>query len=431
MRRISIIFFLLTATICAKSQIISVNTGDFAASVPSLDVFLSRFNGIQHNPYTADYFAESELRKANIVLLFDFNYVNQSDRLKRLAMEFAEYVASNNINLSLLDSLFFLEVECPVEYKGKMSSISLTIQAKSTSATTYKWVIVDARGDMLEMAEKDSHSIIMPHEHSLNFMKMISKLERYPNTITSLVSDDCIPNSLTALCALVSNKLLLLKPITNDGIVFHFLQIPGYVFSVKRQLREGSNSGWLITNIERCTAEQKQDYFNQLKPHTVKTADSIIEEQYSETGMLLVRHKVHEYYDLLNNYLTSCPQKDSTGALQDDEKRIIAFFDSPNQTIVNDIPYYYFQELEYDDIISLSDYIKELSKLAESSNVNISVSVNKVVPIANESMSGNEYMVTLYKMISVDGEVTCIDEFLVFNTEKEKFSIVTNISEEK
>lgn len=426
MRKLLVIFSLLSATFFARSQIISTNSADFMASVPSLDVFLNRFNGTQHNPYAAENFTDYELRKADMALLFDFNYVNQSNNLKGLAMEFIEYVASNNIQLGLLDSLFFIEVACPVDYKGKKSSIRLTIQAKSTSATTYKWVIVNVRGDMLEMAEKDPRSIIMPHEHSLNFMKMISKLERNPTTITSFVPDDCISNSLTALCALVSNKLLTLKPIANDGITFHFLQVPGYVFSAKRLMREGSNSGWLITNLERCSAEQKQIYVNWLKPHTINAVDSTVAEQHYETGMLHARQMVHEYYDMLNKYLTSCSKRESTRALSVDEKRVTAFFDSLDQVVINDLQYYCFLGKEYGDSIPLSNYIEELASLAENSNVTISVSVNEVVPIEDTSVNGEEYLVTLYKMISVNGDVICYEETLVYHAEKKKLSFRQN-----
>ena len=224
MKNLCFFILLLIASLDVYPQIVSTISADFASSVPSLDMFLGRFNGTKHNPNALEHFGGEELRKADIALLFDFNYVSRGDIAKRQAMEFAEFAVDNDIKLSLLDSLFFIEVQCPVVYKGKKSSISLTIQAKSTSATTYKWVIVDARGDMLELAKRDTSHMIYPHEHSLNFMKMISMLESYPSTITSLVADDCSPDALTSLCALVDEKVLVLNPIPFDGMVFHFLQ---------------------------------------------------------------------------------------------------------------------------------------------------------------------------------------------------------------
>ena len=416
-----IVLSLLLSSLYARAQITSKITNDFASSVPSLDMFLCRFNGTQHNPYASENFLESELRKADIALLFDYNFLSQSDKNKQLAMDFAEYSASNDIMLSLLDSLFFIEVECPVEYKGKKSSISLTIQAKATSATTYKWVIVDVRGDMLEMAAKDPHCIIMPHEHSLNFMKMVSMLERYPETITSLVPDDCILNTLTTLCALVSNKLLTFKPIANDGITFHFLQVPEYVFSAKRLLHEGSNSGWLITNLEQCSNEQKQAYINRLMPH-VPSNDTSEAMQRTEMEMLRAKQKVHEYYDMLNRYLALCSIRDSSNTLPDEKQRIVTFFDSPNQEILNDLPINYYLEIESSDSVSIANYTDELVKLAEISNVSIAVSVNEVIPINDPLLNGESYMVKLYKMISVDGDVTCHDEILIYHANKEKLS---------
>ncbi len=426
-----IVLSLLLSTLYARAQVTTKLTSDFASSIPSLDVFLDRFNGTQHNPYAAENFVESELRKADIVLLFDYNYLSQSDYIQQLAMNFADYSAINDIKLSLLDSLFFIEVECPVEYKGKMNSICLTIQAKATSATTYKWVIVDVRGDMLEMAAKDPHCIIMPHEHSLNFMKMVSMLERYPETITSLVPEDCLPNTLTTLCALVNDKLLTLKPIANNGITFHFLQVPGYVFSAKRLLHEGSNSGWLITNLDQCTDEQKYDYINRLMPHKVLSNDTPELGQRTEMEMLRAQQKVHEYYDILNRLLASCPIRDSSMVFSDDEQRLIALLDSPEQKILNDLPFNYYPEIESGDSVTVANYINELFKLAEISNASIAVSVNEVVPITDSSMNGEAYRVKIYKMISVDGDVTCHDEVLVYHAKKEKLSFPADLMTKK
>lgn len=421
MKKQCFFIILLLVSLESYSQIVSTLSADFASSVPSLDMFISRFNGTKHNPYALEHFSGEELRKADIVLLLDFNYVSRSDMTKQQAMEFAEFVTDNGIMLSLLDPLFFLEVQCPVMYNGKKNTISLVLQAKPTSSTTYKWNIVDAHGEMLELAKKDTMHIIYPHEHSLNFMKMISLLERYPSTITSLVADDCSPDALTSLCTLVNDGLLTLKSIPPDNIVFHFLQIPGYAFTAKRQFREGGNSGWLINNLEQCSEEQKQDYVNRLTPHRIKTCDNLTLQRSVDTEKIKVKHFVHDYYDKLNGYLAECYNSDSSLVLLNEATEIISYFKTPSQVIINDMPAY-LSRTEYADSISLYDYVYELGDIAKSSNVTITVTVNDVDYVTDTTIYGEAYQVSLFKMISIDGDVSCHSELVIYNVNDGKIS---------
>ena len=45
-----------------------------------------------------------------------------------------------------------------------------------------------------------------------------------------------------------------------NEINYHFLQVPGWGFTVNKYMRDTSNSGWLISSLNRMTDRQKQIY---------------------------------------------------------------------------------------------------------------------------------------------------------------------------
>ena len=75
----------------------------------------------------------------------------------------------------------------------------------------------------------------------------IALSDGYKNT-TRLFPSQIKTDRLSGLAFLIQNGMFKVKEITN--VSFHFHNIPGYAFTIKRIERKNSyNTGWLITNL--------------------------------------------------------------------------------------------------------------------------------------------------------------------------------------
>lgn len=59
----------------------------------------------------------------------------------------------------------------------------------------------------------------------------------------------------------VSKKINLLNV---KKLCFYFLDVPNYLFKIEEIGRKGTNSGWLISHLEKANDEKKKEYINKL-----------------------------------------------------------------------------------------------------------------------------------------------------------------------
>ena len=69
-------------------------------------------------------------------------------------------------------------------------------------------------------------------------------------------------DQLSYLSALINTKQITFAQC--DSVVFHCLNVKGYLFKVAKFNRKDYNTGWLISDFQTINEEEKQRYINQL-----------------------------------------------------------------------------------------------------------------------------------------------------------------------
>jgi len=94
-----------------------------------------------------------------------------------------------------------------------------------------------------------------PMSHELDFMNLIHVFQD-KNEVELYTSKEYHPDFLTLFIYEVKNGNLSFK--TVQQVKFHFFQVPGWYFELTDFNRRSSNSGWLIANLLKINAEEKE-----------------------------------------------------------------------------------------------------------------------------------------------------------------------------
>jgi serine/threonine protein kinase len=119
-------------------------------------------------------------------------------------------------------------------------------------------VITGISTEILELPKiKDSMRIISPVSHGTGFIALYDVFKDGAN-IQNYIAKDYIPDTLTYFISLMSlNKIKLTEV---NKVKYHFLQIPGWAFTVDYFNRKELNSGWLISELKRMSNNEKRAY---------------------------------------------------------------------------------------------------------------------------------------------------------------------------
>lgn len=233
---------------------------DFKQNVSMVSEFMSRFNGKQQIFYQLP---DSMQARANLIHLFDREWLfNQKDSMQNEVMKFVDTILSDSVMIHYEDSTWFAEVACHGIFKGKSHFITLFLKPEKIKEFVYRWVIVGAKGDLFKMEPpKRNHGLdIMPNNHEVSFIA-IPKLEQIGNEyILNFSQMSYEPEALAVFYSLVYSGTLKIK--STESPIYHFLQVPGYVFVVRRFSREEANAGWLIDSLIKTNEDMKFDYLN-------------------------------------------------------------------------------------------------------------------------------------------------------------------------
>lgn len=261
-----IIYILLLSicTICMPIYGQSLSDKEFQNDaqhkVKLLEEFMARFNGEETHKMVAD---EDSLKKDELNLLYLMNsemFIANKDSMLRISNEFIDSIQANKTKLSFDDDQWFAEVKVNCTYMNKETQITLFLRPEEIKPFQHRWVIVGARGQMLALdSSQRNHGLdILPNNHEIGFMAL-PKIHLLGNDkILNYAAADYHTNQLTVFYAMV--YIGALKMNYTDEITYHFFEVPGFVFTVKRYVRQGFNSGWLISKIEKIGEAAKFNY---------------------------------------------------------------------------------------------------------------------------------------------------------------------------
>lgn len=243
--------------LCCNAQIFDMLNSDiYRGRVKLVSEFMERFNGDEKNPYidpNAD-----EIDKINLCQLFNIDFIlkNRSENEPK-AFQFVDSVLNHDVKLHYSNPDWYAKTTCIATFKGKEVKFDLFLVVEPRGNDMYKWVIADVDGDIFDLKPSKSSDQIMllPNEHESNFMRLYSITNGKDDLITLYSISDNNTERLTVFNTLVYYGLLNIEYI--DDVEFTFLQVPGYLFTIREFERESTNSGWLIDSWFPISNEEK------------------------------------------------------------------------------------------------------------------------------------------------------------------------------
>lgn len=263
------LFFILQAACIhmaqAQSELV-IDTrmkSDFVAQVKSIDEFICRFNGIESNSVISP---DSACRQNNIIALFNYG-IDRGDMteegFKNMVFDFVGQALEGGVELKVTGGGMWVEANGSFSYEGKVHPMTVIMQSEFMKNGEERWAIAGVRGlAAAGVVDTLKYYSINPLEHELNFMAFDTTLLNNPSKAFGYRSKNAKIDELTVFLAFVSAGKI--RPgIINDFTV-HFTDVPGFIFTLNRFSRAGSNSGWLISGLKKSTEAEKQQYLNNL-----------------------------------------------------------------------------------------------------------------------------------------------------------------------
>lgn len=228
--------------------------------VKLLEEFMARFNGDETHGMIAD--KDSLKDELNMLYLMNAEmFAMNKDSMLKVSNEFTDSIRTNKTKLFYDDGRWFAEVKVNCTYMDKETQITLFLRPEEIKPFQHRWVITGARGNMLALnPPQRNHGLdILPNNHEVGFMAL-PKIHLLGNDkILNYAAADYRTNQLTAFYAMVYTGVLKMN--STGETTFHFLEVPGFVFTVERYTRKGFNSGWLISRIKKIDEAAKFNYY--------------------------------------------------------------------------------------------------------------------------------------------------------------------------
>lgn len=299
----------LIAVLCCNAQILdALNSKLYYGRVKLVSEFMQRFNREEKSPYVDS--TAHEVEKKNLCQLFDIEQILKNREIAEpQVFEFIDSTLTNDIKLRYSDAEWFAKVKCVGTINGAETTFSIYLTVESRGNDMYKWVINDVEGKIFDLTpSRESDKIMfLPNEHESNFMRLNSITSEKDDYIT-LYSSNCLDNNrLTVFNTLIYYNCLNIDYVSD--IEYTFLQVPGYIFTIKEFERESTNSGWLIKEWHKISNAEKESllqriYNGKYSPGAPKETKVLSSTSTQQTDTAAIA-KVKLFVKYLNNYITN------------------------------------------------------------------------------------------------------------------------------
>ena len=231
---------------------------EFLASVKSVNEFMARFNGDERKPSVVN---EGDSRRNNILALFDFkiDFAGTSeDEYMAMVEDFIHQVDNWHGRLRLVDADAWAELPCQFAFNKKNLTLTLVMHMESMSEEEKRWTIAGVRGLREAGLYGEGHSVISPVEHETHFMGLNDLFNLNKSLLPSLRPQSREIDELSMFLGLAMCGALQFR--STGELKVHFIDVPGYIFTIEEIGRQGNNSGWLITHLAKADVEQKEQF---------------------------------------------------------------------------------------------------------------------------------------------------------------------------
>lgn len=255
----------LQISFATEAQTISTGTGretDFAYEVKTIDEFIERFNNDQYTlirKYLEANFPDRKLGRSDLIRTL-FNY-QEPLWDKNTAFRFLQAVCDTTQEkfLDFYSDTWYAQAECLVRYKGMPRKVTITLQVFVSDRTgAAKWVICGARAPFLDFSRRvDPKKFLNPISHATDFIGLKRAMED-KMFVRNYLTDKFRESHLNKYLAAVAAGDIVFQQI--NSVTYHFLNLEGWLFTVKEYTRPGRNSGWLIQTVSPRTPADKEEY---------------------------------------------------------------------------------------------------------------------------------------------------------------------------
>lgn len=235
----------------------------FNMCVKSCDEFMCRFNEEEFFPDLDK--NDEQLGQKNMMLLFDYQLSKGLGKEKFLqdVWKFYDVVKSNNVKLEYESKKWFAEVRVTFMYNKKSIELGLVFQPEKTPKGLDCWTIIGVNGlDKIGYKDSTQRLVVSPEQHEAEFMELESDFKFSAKEFSLFRSYKSKLDALSYFFALVESGVLVFKK--RVSTIYHFFDVPSYMFSVTYINRKNSNTGWLITSYEEVNDIKKCEIINKL-----------------------------------------------------------------------------------------------------------------------------------------------------------------------
>lgn len=199
--------------------------------------------------------------------MFVFNgrmFKSKEDAKFKELQNFINTVIEKNISINYSDTTWFAKAVCHGKLKGKEVDFTLFLNVEHRKEDMYKWVIAKAEGDVFKLKPslKSEKIMLMPDDHETNFMSLHRITTEKDDLISCYMQKDYPLDETSVFLSDVYNGLLDIDYVKD--LQFIFYQVPNYVFRIKFIERETNNTGWLITDFDKVSEDEKEDFLDYL-----------------------------------------------------------------------------------------------------------------------------------------------------------------------
>ncbi len=248
MKKLTILYLLISVSIVAKAQFSKLNRDLFLSQIHLVDEFIDRFNGNSVRPNLPEEMSND--RKSNILLLFDLaKFKSKSDTLFLKAEKFAERVIADSVQLHYEDTTWYAKALCRGMLQKKPVDFTLYLRVEKNNIGRYTWVIKRAEGKIFNLNSEKKHKpfTLMPDDHETNFMSLYRVTDETSDYIMDYMSINYVLDPTSVFLSWIRSGVLKIEYVKDLRFIFN--QVPGFQFSIKYINRENLNAGWLIESF--------------------------------------------------------------------------------------------------------------------------------------------------------------------------------------
>lgn len=237
----------------------------YARNIKSMDEFMARFNGEEFHPDVPD----NENKHRNTILSLinrDMNRKGLSeDDFLDMINAFADSASTWNGKLFIDSTDLWTEVKCRFMYQHRAVTVTFILRKETNGSGQERWGISGVRGLKESKIYSDKLINISPADHEIGFMTFDDYFNHNNSKAAGFRTSDRYIDEFSLLVGLLMSEKIKFDSVTS--IKYHFLDLPGFIFTVTNSTSADDMGGWQITDIIPAGSFNKLEFINLLFGH--------------------------------------------------------------------------------------------------------------------------------------------------------------------